>query len=211
MRILVLSDLHIEFGTFVVPEDVDYDVVILAGDIAVPGVKAVHWASRQSTFGRVRHVLLSPGNHEFYGQCIQRELIEMLQASNTRLDLRPLLKPEHTLEFHRQERAWLENKLAKPFDGPTVVITHQAPHRNSMAEEYQSDWVSAAFASEFPDHFFDVPVLWVRGHTHTSFDYRVGNCREVCNPRGYMEGHPKPKPENAAFNPGFVIDIEETP
>jgi len=280
MKILVLSDLHIEFGTFEMPKDIEYDVVVLAGDIAVPGVKAVHWAGRQSTFGRARHVLLVPGNHEFYGQCIQPELGAMKQASDSRLDyrvhvldcvegtirgvrflgctlwtdfalriqtpqglvsnlakamhacrqvmndyiqirtqvyedqdgaLRPLLKPEHTLEFHRQERAWLESKLAEPFDGPTVVITHHAPHRHSVTEEYKSDWVSAAFASELPEHFFDVPVLWVHGHTHTSFDYRVGNCRVVCNPRGYMEGYPKAMPENAAFNPGFVVDIEEAP
>jgi len=273
MEILVLSDLHLEFGTFVVPENINYDVVILAGDIAVPGVKAVHWAARESTFGRASDVLLLAGNHEFYGQCIQPELTAMKRASDHRVHvldgdevvirgvrflgctlwtdfglriqtpegwvsdpakamhacrqvmndyaqirtqvyedqdgaLRPPLKPEHTLEFHRQQRAWLETKLAEPFDGPTVVITHHAPHRNSVAEEYESDWVSAAYASELPAHFFNVPVLWVHGHTHVSLDYLVGNCRVFCNPRGYMEGYPKAMPENASFNPGLVIDIE---
>jgi hypothetical protein len=27
--------------------------------------------------------------------------------------------------------------------------------------------------------------LWVHGHVHDSFDYRVGRARVVANPRGY--------------------------
>jgi len=67
--------------------------------------------------------------------------------------------------------------------------------------------VSTAFINELPAHFFDVPVLWIHGHTHTSFDYRVGNCRVLCNPRGYQAAG-RPLPENAAFNPGLVVQVE---
>jgi hypothetical protein len=27
--------------------------------------------------------------------------------------------------------------------------------------------------------------LWTHGHTHHEFDYMIGDCRVVCNPRGY--------------------------
>ena len=27
--------------------------------------------------------------------------------------------------------------------------------------------------------------LWVHGHTHDEFDYKIGITRVVCNPRGY--------------------------
>jgi hypothetical protein len=27
--------------------------------------------------------------------------------------------------------------------------------------------------------------LWTHGHTHHEFDYMIGTCRVVCNPRGY--------------------------
>lgn len=269
MKILVLSDLHLEFGTFVVPLEIDYDVVILAGDIAVPGSKAVRWAARASTFGRASDVLFVAGNHEFYGQCIETERAAMQRTSDPRVHVldgsevviqgvrflgctlwtdfalriqtpwglvsdpakamhesgmamndyqvirmqadsdgtrRRPLTPEHTLALHRAQRAWLESKLAEPFDGSTVVITHHAPHRNSVASEYESDWVSAAFVSELPDELFDVPVLWVHGHTHASLDYRVRGCRVVCNPRGYLQPR-SGEPENEQFDPGLVMEI----
>lgn len=29
------------------------------------------------------------------------------------------------------------------------------------------------------------PMLWVHGHTHEAFDYRIGNTRVIVNPRAY--------------------------
>ena len=103
------------------------------------------------------------------------------------------MTPHDTLELHRTQRAWLQAALRVPFDGPTVVVTHHGPHRGSLAPRYAADWVSTAFISELPPAFFEVPVLWVHGHTHSSLDYRVGACRVVCNPRGYApSGRPLP-------------------
>lgn len=61
MRIHLLSDLHNEFSAFT-PEQLDCDVVILAGDIDLKA-RGVEWA-KQSFSGPVLYV---PGNHEFYG------------------------------------------------------------------------------------------------------------------------------------------------
>ncbi len=61
MRLLVLSDLHVEHATFD-PAGVDADVVVLAGDIHA-GDEAVRWARR--TFPRHPIVQIA-GNHEFY-------------------------------------------------------------------------------------------------------------------------------------------------
>ena len=44
------------------------------------------------------------------------------------------------------------------------------------------------------------PALWVHGHTHDSCDYRVGNTRVICNPRGYEN-------ENGAFDPGQAVRV----
>lgn len=278
MRLLVLSDLHLEFGSFAVPE-VEFDAVVLAGDVAVPAVKAARWARRASNFGIARPVVYVPGNHEFYADVLSSGLANLQKASQgtnvhvldcsemvldgvrflgctlwtdfaVRIDTKDgarsdfarsmsesrgvladyrairvhedrapsgagggegpskrLLTPADTLALHEAHRAWLAGKLEEPFAGPTVVVTHHAPHRNSLAPIYATDWVSGAFVSELPEAFFKVPVLWVHGHTHTSFDYRVGNCRVVCNPRGYMLGMSKRVPENDDFNPGLVVDI----
>ena len=65
MRLLILSDLHLEFGNSFAPPKVGYDVAIIAGDIAVPAAKAVRWAKRPSTFPSARGVIYVPGNHEY--------------------------------------------------------------------------------------------------------------------------------------------------
>lgn len=121
------------------------------------------------------------------------------------------LRPVDTMAaLHQTHRDWLSGKLNERFDGPTVVVTHHAPHRGSLSALYASDWVSGAFVSELPDQFFEVPVLWVHGHTHISFDYKVGNCRVLCNPRGYMIGRNKATPENDQFDPALVIETHLT-
>ena len=85
-RLLILSDLHLEFGPFQPPDPAIYDIAVLAGDIWT-GPKAVHWARRDSTFGG-RPVVLVPGNHEFYGSERARTL-ELLreQAAGSNVHL----------------------------------------------------------------------------------------------------------------------------
>ena len=36
------------------------------------------------------------------------------------------------------------------------------------------------------------PKLWVSGHTHTPFDYQVGDTRVIGNPRGFREETAQP-------------------
>ena len=76
MRLLVLSDLHIEFKSFRPPAALEFDAVILAGDVA-PSSSAVTWASRDSIFGRSVPIVLVPGNHEFYGSVMSRQRQEL--------------------------------------------------------------------------------------------------------------------------------------
>lgn len=81
MRFLILSDLHLEWdASFKVPKGVDYDAVVLAGDICVPGSQAVRWAAREEAFNG-RPVVLVPGNHEYYGREMEAELVRMREAA----------------------------------------------------------------------------------------------------------------------------------
>ena len=61
MKLHILSDLHIEFGDFSIPE-IGADVIILAGDIHV-GDRGLRWVLDQWLQPPVLYV---PGNHEFY-------------------------------------------------------------------------------------------------------------------------------------------------
>lgn len=79
VRLLILSDLHLEFAAFTPPSPDLYDIAVLAGDIAV-GVQAVHWARRKSTFAG-KPVVLVPGNHEFYGSERTRMLKQLREAA----------------------------------------------------------------------------------------------------------------------------------
>ena len=68
LRLLILSDLHLEIAAFVPPKGLEFDVVILAGDIHNPGSKVIQWARRTSVFGESVPIIVVPGNHEYYGR-----------------------------------------------------------------------------------------------------------------------------------------------
>jgi Icc-related predicted phosphoesterase len=46
------------------------------------------------------------------------------------------------------------------------------------------------------------PPLWIHGHIHKSFDYRIEKTRIVCNPRGYAS-----TAENKEFRPDFTLEV----
>lgn len=120
----------------------------------------------------------------------------------------PPLEPRDTIEWHRASRRFLEERLDVQHDGPTVVVTHHAPHRHSVAERYRDDALTPAFCSDLaPLVEGGGAALWVHGHTHTSFDYTAGSTRVLCNPKGYGPTRPGGMPENAAFDPALVIDL----
>jgi predicted phosphodiesterase len=115
------------------------------------------------------------------------------------------LRPADTARVHARHRGWLEQRLSEPFDGRTVVITHMAPSARSVISPFVGDPLSAAFASNL-DHLVERADLWIHGHMHTSLDYRIGRCRVVCNPLGYLTR--AGTPENRGFNPDLVIELE---
>jgi Icc-related predicted phosphoesterase len=114
------------------------------------------------------------------------------------------LRADDTASFHTQERAWLEARMSEPFNGITVVITHMAPSRLSVTSEFGTDLVSAAYASRF-DSLVEKVDLWCHGHMHTSLDYRIGRCRIICNPCGYINRGGGT--ENKRFDANFAIEI----
>ena len=69
MRLLVISDLHLEFGPFQFPEPMpEFDVAVFAGDLHKPITASLEWLVRHREAGplRERHIVYVAGNHEFY-------------------------------------------------------------------------------------------------------------------------------------------------
>lgn len=101
---------------------------------------------------------------------------------------------------------WLECKFAERHSGPTVVVTHFAPSRYSVHPRFSGSVLNACFVSDLEQHILRwQPRLWLHGHTHDSFDYRIGTTRVVANPRGYA---PAGEAENQAFDPTLVIGLD---
>ena len=106
--------------------------------------------------------------------------------------------------------AWLEDALARPFDGATVAITHFAPSLRSADPRYGLAPGTAGFCNAL-DQLLPRATLWLHGHLHAPSDYTVQGqqadgtpwqCRVVANPLGYAR-----KNEQAFFRPQCCITL----
>lgn len=109
-------------------------------------------------------------------------------------------RPQEAGLLHHRSKTFLTETLGAPFEGPTVVVTHHAPHWNSVLPRYQNDPVTGAFVSDLSTLIeTHHPSLWIHGHVHNSSDYRVVKTRVVANPHGYGS-------ENVGFNGQLIIE-----
>jgi predicted phosphodiesterase len=129
----------------------------------------------------------------------QRAMIDY-RVIRTHASLR--LRPEYVRDLHLEHRSWLTRKLAEPFAGSTVVVTHHLPHERSVHSKYAGDILNSAFATHLPTLVRPPVSLWIHGHTHESMDYVTEGTRVVCNPRGYLPADP-----NKSFDPTLVVAI----
>lgn len=124
------------------------------------------------------------------GQGLDRETA-MDRAGEAFADYRNILTeegeaatPPATLSWHERDRRWLAAELAKPFAGPTIVVTHHAPSRRSANPRYPALPLGACFASDLEEMIADhTPAVWIHGHTHHNVDYRLGATRIIANQR----------------------------
>ncbi|TQV74506.1 phosphoesterase [Exilibacterium tricleocarpae] len=76
MKVQLLSDLHIEFESYIYP-DHDSDVVVLAGDIHAKD-RGVKWAVQNIPHKPVIYVL---GNHEYYGKAYPKLALQLKELA----------------------------------------------------------------------------------------------------------------------------------
>ena len=104
-------------------------------------------------------------------------------------------------------------ELDKPFLGRTIVVTHHGPHPLSIHPRYAGSRVNGGFVSDLTTLLLKAD-LWLHGHIHDSMDYRVGGCRVVANPAGYVLNHLVAASgigfefENHRFDPHLVLGVE---
>jgi Icc-related predicted phosphoesterase len=128
-------------------------------------------------------------------------------AHVTRADA-DLIWPVDVFNEHQRHRRAIDEALAVPHAGPTVVVTHHAPSIRSVHPGDRTDVSAAAFASDLEELILrHQPSMWVHGHIHHGVDYRVGATRVVCNPRGYVGAEWS---ERTGWDENIVIHIPST-
>jgi len=100
-------------------------------------------------------------------------------------------------EHNTQLRAFLQEEL-EPTD---IVVTHHMPSPRSIAPQYATDPGNIFFLSDEEKLIsWRQPKLWIHGHTHESFDYKIGDTRIICNPKGYPN-------EDKPFNRNLIVEV----
>lgn len=118
-----------------------------------------------------------------------------------------LFTPEDAATAHEADRHWLDETLARPWAGKTVVVTHHAPLPHLAHPAFPANGLASAFASDLEAlirrHEID---LWISGHTHANADLHLHGTRFVANQPGY----PKETPASirgAVFDAGKVVEV----
>lgn len=195
MKLLIYSDLHLEFGAFQ-PPPTGADVVVLAGDIAV-GVDGIAWAG--SMF-RDKPVIYVPGNHEFYGHDIELTATMKAQApanvyvlDNEEVEIQGvhflgcILWTDFRL-FGESEKYFgmqYANHMMNDFN---VILNNGrrfTAHQSAELHQYSRKWLSRTLAENHGDKTVVV--------TH-----------HVPSPRSCH-----PRFQNDRLSPAFVSDLED--
>ena len=139
--------------------------------------------------------------------------LEMMEASRYLNDYKTIrigsnyrkLNPDDTLKFHKKSKKFLIEKLEEFKNDKVWVLTHHGPSYQSVHPKYRSSGIAnGAYVSDLDDLILDHQNIkyFSHGHTHESMDYMIGDCRVICNPRGYY-----PTEVNENFNPNFEVEI----
>lgn len=156
--------------------------------------------------------------NNYDARCIQACLTYLPDFQNTLFhdpakepDSSPVpLTPDHQYRAHQTTRHWLAEALpALEHSGrPTILVTHHGISWRSVLPKDLGLVTNGGIVSDLTGLLLDSPpALCIHGHTHDSFDYRLGSAqhgsRIMTNPRGI--GNPDGSQENTRFNSRYCL------
>lgn len=123
---------------------------------------------------------------------------QLIHASATEI-----VWPDHLLDEHKKSVQSILTLIDRTKNN--VIVTHHSPTEKSLDSRYENSSLNVAYASNLEKFIQLDPSIstWIHGHTHASADIQIGQCRVVCNPRGYV-GHEL----NHKFDPKKSIIIK---
>ena len=100
----------------------------------------------------------------------------------------------------------LKEGLKKYSDKKIIIMTHFAPSSLSVSDRWKGNDCNIFFHSALEELILDNPniVVWCHGHMHNRSDYMIGNCRVMCNPRGYITSYGV---EETGFDNNFSFEL----
>jgi predicted phosphodiesterase len=206
MKYGIISDLHLDLRgeterrillEKLVELSNQVDIILDAGDLH-PNPK-----TRELVIKAVNcPYLIALGNHDYYQQPLSTNNWTVGNIAGGTLwtnfynnDIYCKLLYRHFLDYHRIIDASADAILAEhnktlahiAAAKPEIVVTHHAPSYKSCHEKYKDDPNNDFFVSDLEQFILDNPNIkyWIHGHTHTDFNYRIGECQVICNPLGY--------------------------
>lgn len=117
-----------------------------------------------------------------------------------------VFRPGDSVDEFEKDFAYIKQVVESNPDKKIVVCTHHAPTELSLHPKYQTNptnrLMNGGFASDLSEFILDNPQIkvWTHGHTHTSFNYAIGETRVLCNPKGYGD-------ENPDFDLKFTFEV----
>lgn len=121
-------------------------------------------------------------------ECSNQETEYNFNELRENLQIRQL-RTSDTEQMFMHTLSNIKNTCERFPDKKIIVVTHHAPSIKSVADIYLTDKTTPAFASNLEQFIQDHPniKLWCHGHIHSASDYQIGDCRIICNPRGYVK------------------------
>ena len=128
-------------------------------------------------------------------KCVNQWLYGMNDARYMRIDYKQFIKQhEICLNFLTENIDRYHNKKK------IVVVTHYLPSIECVPWEYKGSTLNPFFVAKIKESLINKVDTWFFGHTHSCIDFKLGNCRMVCNALGYQG-------ENTGFNPEKVVEL----
>ena len=108
--------------------------------------------------------------------------------------IRPgIYTPEQSVHRFNKAKSYLKQVAENFQNRKVVVVTHHQPSYQSIHEKYRGDkHMNGGYASDLSEFMLDNPNIkyWCAGHVHSNFDYKIGGCNVLVNPKGYPGEHP---------------------
>lgn len=215
MKLLVTSDLHVDFGhtnkiNFNTKEK--WDLLIIAGDIANKA-KIVH----KYMLGLNYPLLWVAGNHDFW-EVSSKERLTMSQSQELFNQIPGFLNrtiteiqgqrflgctlwyPVYTLfKEDWPDHQWIPDWQSIQEEGKKdvqflidnlqegdIVITHMLPSTEVINSKYSASHFNRFFVNDITSLIKERnPKLWISGHSHEQCVRYIGKTLYVRNPRGY--------------------------